>query len=67
MTNAVVLQPLSLETVTRDLARVLASLKSPRGVSADDVDGEVVDENEEARKEQEAEQEAEQESEKDSE
>ena len=28
MTNAVVLQPLSLETVTRDLARVLASLKS---------------------------------------
>lgn len=56
-----------LSPIITDRDFVLASLKSPRGVSADDVDGEVVDENEEARKEQEAEQEAEQESEKDSE
>ena len=56
-----------LSPTIKDRDFVLASLKSPRGVSTDDIDGEVVDENEEARKEQEAEQEAKQESEKDSE
>ncbi|MDG1153700.1 MAG: 50S ribosomal protein L25/general stress protein Ctc [Alphaproteobacteria bacterium] len=65
MSNIKLQEGLSPTITDRDF--VLASLKSPRGVSADDVDGEVVDENEEARKEQEAEQEAKQESEKDSE
>jgi len=52
-----------LSPIITDRDFVLASLKSPRGVSADDIDGEVVDENEEARKEQEVEQESEKESE----
>lgn len=52
-----------LSPIITDRDFVLASLKSPRGVSADDIDGEVVDENEEARKEQKVEQESEKESE----
>ena len=47
-----------LSPTIKDRDFVLASLKSPRGVSTDDIDGEVVDENEEARKEQEAKQES---------
>lgn len=65
MSNIKLQEGLSPTITDRDF--VLASLKSPRGVSTDDIDGEVIDENEEARKEQEAEQEAKQESEKDSE
>ncbi len=65
MSNIELQEGLSPTITDRDF--VLASLKSPRGVSTDDIDGEVIDENEEARKEQEAEQEAKQESEKDSE
>ncbi|MFL2659612.1 MAG: 50S ribosomal protein L25/general stress protein Ctc [Alphaproteobacteria bacterium] len=61
MSNIKLQEGLSPTITDRDF--VLASLKSPRGVSTDDIDGEVVDENEEARKEQEAKQESEKDSE----
>jgi large subunit ribosomal protein L25 len=61
MSNIELQEGLSPTITDRDF--VLASLKSPRGVSTDDIDGEVVDENEEARKEQEAKQESEKDSE----
>ncbi len=61
MSNIKLQEGLSPTITDRDF--VLASLKSPRGVSTDDIDGEVVDENEEARKEQEVKQESEKDSE----